>query len=1095
MRTAVLSTVAPYLLFGLLFGCSHTKEGPTPVVSSVEPKLLCNAQAAVDLTVDGSGFSPLPSNILGTAVLLVPEVSLAGEGGPFTLPTDDGYLITPLTQITARIPAATLPTPASGTSNQYDLTVTNPNARRGSLAAAITNLPPPTISSVTVPREADSGVRPTEICVEQGDRTITIHGTDFHDQDGTGVPAQPAVDLIDAAGATHAIPADRVTYVDAQTLTVVIAQGSLTPGTYTVVVTNPEAGSCMAQLENGLQVVPPPTITGVDALCADTASALTIHGTGFLPGATVTVGGTTYTDVTVADDGTTITVPAFTLPLGAYDVTVTNKDGCGVTATGALEVVPAPSVFGVDPNVVYSGVATPVTIYGKDFAAGVTVLILDGSGAQVGDPLTPSSIAADGRTLEVTIPQGLTAGTYSITVKLGGCGTALTNALTVVDTATVRVCSVAPPFGWTGEDTAVTIHGGTCTGTAGFVATPRAWIVLPDTLVPLNNVSFVSAAEIHAVVPAGIAAGSYPLLVQNPSGAIGFLADAFTVVANPVPVVTNVAPANAVSGVAQPVTISGTNFRAAGGGPAVTLVSQAGASVALTNVAVVSPTQVTAIVPATVLTGTYLVHLVNLDENTFGPDWASFIVTGPSAKLTGFVNTGKPLPQAREGHAMLGGSVTNQARFLYVIGGDTAPTTPLDTVVANPLDAFGDLSDWQVLRSRLPAARTGLGGAQAGHFLYVAGGRDGSGVASAEVLRAEVLLPADAPANIRPTLDFVTTGAGLAAGTWYYRVAAVMRPDDPTNPAGEGLPSDEVVMRAPAVGTLKWVITLTWDAVPRADHYRIYRTPAADGTSGEEVLLADNLAATTFSDNGTATPGAATPMPQGSTGVWTVAGTLQTARADAGAAVAHDAAGNAYFYVVGGQTGWPNTGVLDTYEVAPMAADGSGFSAAFARDDTHKLVRATTRAALMAAENANASVIPATVGSFLYLAGGYSTGPLSDVELAQVGTGGILSWADTANPGGRIDATAGIVQFNHVYMFGGLSQAGTVQLSTTLGELQDATGVPKNFSSTSVPMTTPHALHAASFFAGHAYISGGFTAGSLTTPTLTSVVEWAQFTQ
>jgi hypothetical protein len=903
--------------------------------------------------------------------------------------------------------------------------------------------------------------------------------------------AKPAVDFVDANDQTTAIPADQVTYVDSATLTVVIKQGELAIGTYKVVVTNPEAGSCMAELANALQVVPPPTITGVDALCADTASALTIHGTGFLPGATVTIGGTTSTNVTVSDDGTTITVPDFTLPLGTYDVTVANKDGCSVTAAGALEVVPAPSVFGVDPNVTYSGVATPVTIYGKDFAAGVTVLLLDGSGAQVGDPLTPNSIAGDGRTLVVTIPQGLAAGTYSITVTLGGCGTALPNALTVVDTATVRVCRVDPPFGWTGEDTPVAVHGGGCAGTEDFAATPRGWIVLADTLVPLRNVSFVGGTEIHAVVPQGVAPGSYPLLVQNPDGAIGYLADAFTVVANPVPIVTNVAPANAVQGTATTVTITGSNFRAAGGGPAVTLVNQGGTSYDLVNVAVVSPTEVTATIPATVPIGTYLVHLVNLDENTYGPDWAAFIVTGPSAKLTAFVNTGKPLPEAREGHAMLGGAVTDQARFLYVIGGDTAPASPLDTVVANQLDAFGDLSDWTELRHRLPAARTGLAGVQAGHFLYVAGGRDGAGAPSADVLRAEVLLPADAPADVRPTLDFVQTGSGLAAGTWYYRVAAVMKTNDPTNPSGEGLPSDEIVMRAPAVGTLKWVISLTWDAVPRADHYRVYRTPAANGTSGEEVLLADNLTTTDFTDDGTLTPGSETPMPQGSTGVWTVAGTLQTARADAAANLGHDAAGNAYFYVVGGQTGWPSTGVLDTYEVAPMAADGSGFSGSFARDDTNKLKQVTTRAALLSADAANSIVTGGA--SNLYLAGGYSTTAISDVEVTHVGANGALSWSQTTKPGQARDATAGLVAFNHLYIFGGLASSGPL-LTGNLADLQ-ADGVPNSFSSLTAAMSTPHALHADLFFAGHAYISGGFSAGTLATPTPTAVVEWAQFTQ
>ncbi len=55
-------------------------------------------------------------------------------------------------------------------------------------------------------------------------------------------------------------------------------------------------------------------------------------------------------------------------------------------------------------------------------------------------------------------------------------------------------------------------------------------------------------------------------------------------------------------------------------------------------------------------------------------------------------------------------------------------------------------------------------------------------------------------------------------------------------------------------------------------------------------------------------------------------------------------------------------------------------------------------------------------------------------------------------------------------------------------------GTLGNFSSVSAAMTNAHALHATSFTVGHAYISGGFSLGTMAAPTPTDVVERAKFT-
>jgi hypothetical protein len=102
---------------------------------------------------------------------------------------------------------------------------------------------------------------------------------------------------------------------------------------------------------------------------------------------------------------------------------------------------------------------------------------------------------------------------------------------------------------------------------------------------------------------------------------------------------------------------------------------------------------------------------------------------------------------------------------------------------------------------------------------------------------------------VTPTLDPVTTAATgglLADGTYFYVVTAI-------DASSETLESNEESVTAAGGGAS--VNTLTWTAVQDATGYRIYRGDA----SGAEVLLAEVPAATTYADDGSVTPGTATP--------------------------------------------------------------------------------------------------------------------------------------------------------------------------------------------------------------------------------------------
>jgi len=212
--------------------------------------------------------------------------------------------------------------------------------------------------------------------------------------------------------------------------------------------------------------------------------------------------------------------------------------------------------------------------------------------------------------------------------------------------------------------------------------------------------------------------------------------------------------------------------------------------------------------------------------------------------------------------------------------------------------------------------------------------------------RAMILDPAQAPTLADPA---VGGGGTLPTGTYCYKVSAVMGMGDADNPKGETLASDE------RGGTLSGPgkISLSWAAVTGAAYYRIYRTQAANGVSSTEVLLADNVGATTYADDGTAmigsdASGLATPLPIGSTGVWVNQVNLVIPRLDGAAVIAPESnAQNSplHVYMIGGWadcTGNTIYGSASCYEYASINAKGDTLGA-FIKDVVHVVANARVR--------------------------------------------------------------------------------------------------------------------------------------------------------
>jgi hypothetical protein len=87
-----------------------------------------------------------------------------------------------------------------------------------------------------------------------------------------------------------------------------------------------------------------------------TGEEVWVAGTGFLPGATLTLDGVTAVVRSVNPSGTRIVATTPVHEAGTVDVVVTNPDGPSVTLTGGYTFVPALEVFlTASPNLVTSG--------------------------------------------------------------------------------------------------------------------------------------------------------------------------------------------------------------------------------------------------------------------------------------------------------------------------------------------------------------------------------------------------------------------------------------------------------------------------------------------------------------------------------------------------------------------------------------------------------------------------------------------------------------------------------------------------------------------------------------------------------------------
>ncbi|HMA96960.1 MAG TPA: hypothetical protein VKP30_29950 [Polyangiaceae bacterium] len=1030
------------------WGCSHNDESPDVSTKGVAPDVVCNAQLTTPVAVTGSGFAPMATKTLEDGpVLVLPAVTLTGSQ------TLEGAKNTGEVIELAGEPGKKNASDLSWQSSQqmtvaiserlaidpgiYDLLVTNPDGeKKAEINGALAVVPPPQLTAVD----------PKSLCDAQTEQTLVLTGSTFLKIDA----AVPNVRVTSATGTTFdfavasleecsEIPGRSKATQQCRKASIKIPADTLTPGVYSVVLTNPAPAACASTEAVTFTVNPPPEVTQINpsTICTG-GSTLAIAGRYFQSGASVELRCGTKPAVVAASvtfqtsESLLATFGAGIAPAEQCDVVVINPDTCSDeplphrTVTGTE----GPIAFYSDPPVAYSALSTRLTVYLTSVSGQFTAALIAPDGTET--PLSSAALVA-GKTnrIQATAASGLAAGAYDIAVRdETGCRAVLADGLVLTDQLSITLSAVEPSFAQSGKSTAVTISR---TGGTAFAPTPRVFLMpdVPqpgDSAIQLSGVKVLDEGTLTAVIPATARPGNYDLVVVNPTGTeVGSLDKAVNITVVAPPVIDNVVPQSFVAATGQLLEVRGRNFV----GSTATLRCQSSVGAAPVSPAVASGvltcandncTQNVTLDGSGVPAGSVCIVRITNSDGTYG-DFSAVGVTNSSYNLNA-PRAGLPMLQARRALGAAAVKATRASRFVYAIGGDSgAGTASRSDIESSEVDVFGTMRAWQHARAPLAVARANAATATLGRYIYVFGGTSDGTAALGSGERALVLSPEEVPefADVDLCLEGGTadcfglpgTGSGVAQGTVAYRVAAVIAPTDAQNLGGETLPSETLILKLPSIAGRNISVKLSFN--PPADPtgtvlsgisgYRVYRTPL-NGVAGRDEVLLGTIAGPNlrvFVDDGSAALGTETPLPLGSTSTWQALPALNVARAGLAGAVALDPANpsQAHLYALLGKSSAAANGgtVLNSYEhlAISLLANGRQTVAGAWAAGASAATTARWHAGAWTVDHDQASLVT-TGNTWIYLGGGElaNGNGIGTVEAALVNAGGELSaFSDT----------------------------------------------------------------------------------------------------
>ena len=401
---------------------------PPPGITGFNPTQVA-AGATTGFTITGSNFQAGAT------------VSIAG--GPAGL-----SIVSPITigatTITGQVAAA-----VNAPAGPHDVIVTNPDTKSDTEpdAFGVTPAPAPTLLSA----------RPATVTA--GTTTnLLVFGTSFFP--GLTVEPQPA---------SFGISVTNASYLTSTSLTVTVSLAvNAATGPQGFRVTNLDGQFASSANLYTVQMAPAPTIVNLVPweVTAGTTRSMTLTGTGFLPGITVTPvpvdPGLTIANVQLAGSTTLLfdLVMAQSVPAGQYGFTVRNLDNQSATANPmlAINAYAPPIVNSASPVSIVQGETWPMTILGSRFQTGATVAVAPTNSRVT---LTDVQIANTNTiTLTINVATNATTGSFGFTVTnpdaLSGTGN---NLFSIVPLPALAATACAPGTVARGVTTNVTVFG------------------------------------------------------------------------------------------------------------------------------------------------------------------------------------------------------------------------------------------------------------------------------------------------------------------------------------------------------------------------------------------------------------------------------------------------------------------------------------------------------------------------------------------------------------------------------------------------------------------------------------------------------------
>lgn len=1078
---------------------------PPPSLVSVRPQPVCTAQGDNVLTLTGSGFLKIGSRLPSVQIdgIQAASVDVSATTCSAVAGTADTVSCTEL------IATVLQGSPDEGL---HRVTVANPLPAGCTSEEAVTLavVPPPTLSAIA----------PNPVCLEQGAVMMTLTGSGFL-RVGAELPEVTvggvAVTSVNAAVGSCA-PVNGVSAVETCTeLTGLLANRALASngGPYRVNVTNPAPAACSSTENVTLAVVPPPelgSITPREICTGGGVFTITGHNLEGISARMVdSSGGVVLPASVTVQPGGSIAEIAFSSGLRneTYDLHVTGQGGCNDVLGPAVKVLLGPVVFFVDPPVLYNGVAIRATIYASRVTSAPSSVSIAPAGGGAETPLVNVEWSQTRpNRIQGTIPSGLAAGAYDVFVRgVGSCEAVLGRGLSIVESATLALLNPAltPAFGEQNTHVAVSIlakeDGALAAGEVNFKPTPRVYLSssILETARPLRAVAYEKSNRLASVIPP-LQAGFYDLVVVNPDGTVGFQANVYEAKVVPPPAIDAVQPSKIEGDSGQKISIIGRNFFNA----QVSLSCSAGSPPTLNiGFSTASLLEVTLNASGVPHGAACTVRVDNTANQTWDV-WSALSVTNPSGNLGPFYS-GESMRQARRSPAVSFGRATRRSRYLYAIGGDDGSYAgALSSVEVSTLGQFGEIGRFQILQTTLPEGRTRAVAHGLGRFLYLMGGMGTDGSVFDEILRAEILDPLKAPEVSDIDLRFASSGSGLPAGAWIYKVAAVFSSSDGENPNGESLPSDPLTVYAPQVPD-GVEIELTWKTVngagggaPAASYY-IYRTTSVNETVEAQRLMAvvPGTAAATHSftdlNPGTFANPHKVPLDIGALGQWHPTGRLNTPRASYGFIEAAEPGCAARWYLFGGITNAASATESVTYEVADVTTGALG---AFNQHMPTGTISARRELAVWVANNFNSPGTGLNACDYYFYVGPGASGSLSTPDLVsnvRVSTysgasGGLLGAFTNAMGAGAAVKYIGYAAFwsgTFVYaMGGGRGSPPTLSSDVTEGAWNSGDEPEiKNWNDSTIDMKQARYLYGHTRVGAFNYLVGGLSQNNQPTAT------------